>query len=115
MGSYMLYAFNFPLIRFLEGYKFKGTDWHQRNLTKQRKKFSNLLSRISELRRQRKLFVNHLRFDPDKDSERPLSKDESVYWESLKGRLAELEYRFDRHYPSSIHAVLPTRLGNIMS
>ncbi len=115
MGSYVLYAFNFPLIRLLEGYKFKETDWHQRNLTKQRKEFSSLVSRINELRRQRKLFVNRLGFDPDQDDQRPLSEEESIYWDSSKAQLSELEYRFDRHFPSSIHAVLPTRLGNTIA
>ena len=115
MLSYTLYAFNFPLIRFLEGYKLRESDWTQSSLEKKRREFNDLLDQIAVLRKKRKLFKNRLRFDPDKDSKRPLSKSESREWEFLKSQLAELEYRLDRHYPSTVHEVLPTRLGNTIA
>jgi len=115
MLSYTLYAFNFPLIRFLEGYKLRESDWTQSSLEKKRREFNDLLDKIDLLRKKRTLFKNRLRFDPDKNSKHSLSRSEYREWEFLNSQLAELEYRLDRHYPSTVHAVLPTRLGNTIA
>ena len=115
MGSYTLYAFNFPLIRFLEGHKLRQSGLSQWLLQKKREQFRELLSQIEVLIEERLRFKNRLGFDPDRDSTQPLSKDASRYWEFLKGRSAELEYELDRHYPSTTDAVLPTRLGNAIA
>ena len=115
MGSYTLYAFNFPLIRFLEGHKMRRSDLSQWLLQKKREQFKELLSQIEALTEERLRFKNRLGFDPDKDSTSQLSKKESRYWGFLKSRSAELEYELDRHYPSTIDSVLPTKLGNTIA
>ena len=106
MISYALYAFNFPLIRLLEGYKLRSIDFSRWLRWKAQSDFQDLLDEISELRKERLRFENHLRFSPDDAGVKRLSEDESRYWLFLKTKLAEREYRLDRHYPSTIHAVL---------
>ena len=115
MISYTLYAFNFPLIRLLEGYKLKEADWSRKRLQKRRQEFKYLVDKIDALRMERARFVNRQGFDPDEGSALPLGKDKSYECEALKAELAELEYRLDRHYPSTVHAVLPTMLGNVIA
>jgi len=125
MLSYTLYAFNFPLIRLFEGrihverYKLRIADFVQRWMEEKREKkrvqLEALLGRINDLRTQRVQFKNRLGFDPDEPDKRPLTGDESKYWQRLKIQLAQLERDLDLHYPSATDAVLPTNLGNTIA
>ena len=115
MVSYTLYAFNFPLIRLLEGYKLRETKLSRNRLRKQKQEFKRLVNKIAALKMERARFVNRLGHDPEGDGVSSLSKNESYEWGALKTKLAELEHRLDRHYPSTVHAVLPTSLGNVIA
>lgn len=115
MFSYALYAFNFPLIRLLEGYKLKETDLSHWLLRREQQGFESLRGRIRALRKERALLENDLGFNPDEDDTGELSEEDAECWRSLSDQLADLEYRLDRRYPSSTNRVLPTGLGNTIA
>jgi hypothetical protein len=103
MLSYTLYAFNFPLIRVFEGYKFEGNpirDWlayiHRGR---------HRLIRTEIVRRQLQLH----------DVERWPKYLSVLVAERIQYELANSQYEFDRDYPADERAVLPTELGNTIA
>jgi hypothetical protein len=114
MLSYTLYAFNFPLTRLLEGYKLRNIDWIQWLLQKQRDRFENILEKRKVLETELSHFENRLGFKPETNLQK-LTKADARYFEYLIGLWATAERELDRHYPSTYHSVLPTRLGNTIA
>ncbi len=116
MLSYTLYAFNFPLIRLLEGYKLQEADLLQWLLKRQRGEFDALVTEIRELWARLEECRDY--FDRlDKDD---IPGDEQFFgyrkrWQQLKARLPRLERRFELDYPSVREMVLPTKLGNTIA
>ncbi len=113
--SYTFYAFNYPLIRLVEGYKLNEFILLRplllpfRNLHRER--HQKLIADIKYARTQRDLVGN----DPKTvgADAKPLS--EIPEWNYWNHRLAELQMVFDRDYPGSGEALLPTSLGNIIA
>lgn len=114
--SYTLYAFNFPLIRLLEGQKLKWIDLLQWRLTKQEKGFKRLDDRLNELRAQFEECRDYLD-SPDVDSQLTDVKFHEVVErrEAVLAQWPRLEREFDRDYPSRRDQVLATRLGNTIA
>jgi hypothetical protein len=119
--SYMLYVFNYDLIEIVRGKhdileKSDVGRWLQENTLREKQtQFQELLSQIKTLRKKRVRFLNRLGFNPDKDSTHSLTDDESRDWELLSSQLPEIEHKLDLYYPSTFHAVLPTRIGNTIT
>lgn len=88
--SYALYAFNFPLIRFLEGYKWQDIDILEKKLKHKQEDYEERKNEIKNLR-------NGLR-----------TEDNNI-------QLMKYSRRFDLEYPSKRVMVLPTRLGNTIA
>lgn len=115
MLSYMLYAFNFPLIRLLEGYKLSWLDASQWRLERKQQQYRNLRNEIKKAADDLDSMKNALGFDPDKDKTNEISEENSERWQSLKLQQAQKERELDHHFPSMLGAVLPTRLGNVIA
>jgi hypothetical protein len=107
MLSYTLYTFNFPLIRFFEGYKLKGNPIREWLAWNQQQWHAYLVQQISRLERQRTKLNN--------DLYRPEMKESSGDWQWVNLELSRLKRDLDRNYPSSAAAVLPTTLGNTIA
>ena len=110
MISYTLYAFNFPLIRFLEGYKLKGNFVSQRLLNVHTHRFLYLNSRIEELQTERELLEST---SSGKNGEKLFLA--NPRWQNLNIELARLEREFDLDYPSNPDSVLASALGNTIA
>jgi hypothetical protein len=116
MLSYTFYAFNFPLIRFLEGYKVQDSDIFRGALKRQREQFRDLDVRIRMLREQDQAYRS-LFEELDWDA---LAQEEMIdvrwkEWQEVRLDRARFEHEFDRDFPSQIGMVLPTRLGNTIA
>jgi hypothetical protein len=107
--SYTLYAFNFPLIRFLEGQKWQQTSFFQ-NL------WRNEIERFEDFRRRIQIRVNQIH-SIQRTNEQASRDNENDYWQEwiLDDELVKLEYRFDRSFPSTLSRVLPTKFGNTIA
>lgn len=116
MLSYTLYAFNFPLIRFLEGYKLQEADFFQWNLKKQQRHFADLEKDIGDLRRldhyYRRIFEGLEEDTSSQEEQIGVLWDE---WQRIRLERARSEFYFDRDFPSRPGMVLPTRLGNTIA
>jgi len=115
MLSYTLYAFNFPLIRLLEGYMWRDTDLVQWLERQQQHEFDELYEELRELRAQHEECSDYLDGLGGKAplDDRLISYTEQ--WRELQLRLPRLERRFDRDYPPTRDRVLATRLGNTIA
>jgi hypothetical protein len=109
MISYLLYAFNFPLIRFLEGYKWQSLILFQFLLWLRRRTIGSIAKEIEEYDNLEERLINVIGIDPASDA-------------ALQRVLAQVRFRRDiaQHrcavnYPSKEAALLPTRLGNIIA
>lgn len=115
--SYTLYAFNYIFIRFMEGYVWK--DWKVgpglKACKEMRAKQQALINEIEDLRTDQshllESIANHKKyhfvgFNPE-ETRLDLQKTESEL------RTAELKLETD--YPTNPHAILPTRLGNVIA
>lgn len=116
--SYALYAFNHPLIRFLEGYKIKESDLGKSLLRFERKREKGLLTRIEKANNALLILENDL--DPRRDKTRSDVSAEEVYknnpeWRRLNNDLISLQTELDYEFPSNRKAVLPTSLGNTIA
>jgi len=116
MLSYTFYAFNFPLIRLLEGYKLQETDFLQWLLKQQHEKFDALVTDIRELWAQFEECYDY--FDGLEKDDIPGDEEFFGYqrkWQQLKAHLPRLERKFDIYFPSTRKMVLPTKLGNTIA
>lgn len=111
--SYTLYALNFPLIRFLEGYKLPTDDIFRWLGAREQ---TNLVNRRKELARYkffRRYYVEKVfDFDPDDEPTRPLGEYE-LKWRTINARCGQLERELDLYFPPD--PILPTPLGNVMA
>ena len=114
--SYTLYAFNFPLIRLLEGYRLQETDIMQSSLSSQKAQRQKLNDQIEKLREKQKYIENDLGFDPSEDRDRvltPEQKEQVLSWVQIRVELAKCEQRLNHDYASSV--LMPTKLGNTIA
>lgn len=114
MLSYLLYAFNFPIIRLLEGYKLRNS-WPLRKMEAyQRSRLQDIVDRISMLDRAKVQIRNELGL---RSSEKPTPTHGPYYecWLQVEYELAVLHQRKDSCFPSKFAAVLPTELGNVIA
>jgi hypothetical protein len=111
--SYTLYAFNFPLIRLFEGYKWQGLFVLRMSRAYERHHFKQLQKQHLEERLRRLLIIKGLTFDPDKAPGRDLGA-YARPWEAMKARYRQIERELDSQYPME-PALLPTRLGNVIA
>lgn len=112
MISYTLYAFNYPLIRLLEGYKLVGHPLREQMAEAKRAYHSGLVKRIAVLNREIAIERNrHFSYNPDPS----LRPHEPAPWHQKLYELIQLESELDSNFPSRTEAVLPTRLGNIVA
>ncbi len=115
--SYAFYAFNFPLIRLLEGYKLQDADFMQKLLEYQRSQFNQKYQEIKRLRGQYSRLSYRLEHGHTGTTS-PSSPIKAADWEELQKtefKLCTQEAYFDYHFPAQIQAVLPTPLGNIIA
>lgn len=113
--SYSLYAFNFPLIRLLEGYKLHKDLDRQYFLKRKRNQYIRLYTRIESLRKARRDFRRKTQFDPEKDSLAKLSVVDQNRWLLIESELAACEHDFDENFPPKLNQVLPTTFGNAIA
>ena len=107
MLSYTLYAFNHPLTRLLEGYKFKPHKFFSPLQREHEARHQFYILHIRKLNGERRKLRDRLEKHPDRFTV-----------ESLRGviaKLAEMERDFDMEYPSALESVLPTTLGNTIA
>ena len=115
MLSYTLYAFNFPLIRFFEGYLFRDTDLIQWLQKQQQCRFDRLYKDIRELWVQ---VAECLELGEDVHSNEEYVEEHVSHfrqWKKIQLRLSRLERKFDLDYPPTRDRVLATRLGNAIA
>ena len=62
--SYILYAFNFPMIRLLEGYKCRKCSWNRWLASLQAKAYIAVVDNLNEADADRKYYESLLEFDP---------------------------------------------------
>lgn len=116
MISYLLYAFNFPLIRVLEGYKLQ-TWWP---LPQMRAYYQTIVEQddaaLRHMRKHNGELAHRLRYNlvtPHSGAERNPRKERilsrSQYAQAL------IEQRRWSSFPSRAAAVLPTKLGNVIA
>jgi hypothetical protein len=116
MLSYTFYAFNFPLIRLLEGYKLRQTDFFKWLLRGQLRKFDTLQEHVTELQAQDEEcsdYFNGLGQADIREVE-PYLRYQKIT-QQLQADWPPLERRFDLDYPSRREMVLPTKLGNAVA
>jgi hypothetical protein len=99
--SYALYAFNFPIIRFLEGYKLRNTDISKGLQKRQEGKYLGLIQQIRDCN----LTIARIGLVPE--HERDTQKRISLM------KLASLKRRLD--YEFSPNDILPSKLGNTIA
>lgn len=107
MLSYTLYAFNFPLIRLLEGYKLETNPLRTWLLSNKRQWHDYFVSEVQRWQTLQKVLENR---HPDPSE---LATNRAYQYVSFE--LARLRYEFDRDYPASRLAVLPSALGNTIA
>lgn len=112
MLSYTLYAFNFPFIRLLEGYKGRELSLWRGPLEQQRAARKVIVDEIATLQKLRTGFETRFGSYPGDLDRRPPSDDETAEWRCVIQRMSELERRLDTSFPLDGNAVLPTSLGN---
>lgn len=113
--SYILYAFNFPLIRLLEGYKLRGSQISRALRERQLSEYDLLIRRIAARVTDRSIFKSSVGFDPDNPPVGcRLSEEQSARWERINQELADLSCRLDISFPGSPQKVLATGLGNVI-
>ncbi len=112
--SYALYAFNFPLIRLVEGYKFLNSDIGKALLDEQTKEFKDLQEQLSDLKFRRAALRRYMDreardADPNEHSER-LRVARVEEWHKVSLDMAGIERRLDTQFPPE--SLLPTQFGN---
>lgn len=119
--SYILYAFNFPLIRFLEGYKLRNYGWNQWLTGINQRKFYREYAKLQSAESRKQLYSNELPFDPEEQKnvlQHPLSRKEEKYWRLWQQASYEcdiLRYTLEHSFPTNPNAVLATSLGNVIA
>jgi hypothetical protein len=113
--SYSLYAFNFPLIRLLEGYQLKEADFFYDRLLRKQQEFNAIKYRLDLYETQ---IIEEQAFIASVGDEGLLDDDVLQHREKLDmlyARWAELQRHFDMAFPSTLPQVRPTRLGNTIA
>jgi hypothetical protein len=105
--SYTLYAFNFPLIRLLEGYVKKPKIFWEPFLSEKIRRFREMKSQLDL--KQRDLLKYQSTLDKDQDPQKDFG------WQTRYTVFIRLANKFEHNYPSGEGLVLPTELGNIVA
>lgn len=111
--SYILYAFNFPVIRFLEGYKLQEEEILQYMLARNRRHFDDLVEKLEELDLERERILNIVGHDLN-SPDTVAAPEIKARWQQVILEMARIGRELDLYYPSMKAAVLPTKLGNVI-
>jgi len=105
--SYIFYAFNFPILRLLEGQKLKWLpphDW----LSAAQKKYHTWLQSELDWREKRLSAIENRLYTPERYTVDP-------EWRQLSTDVMRRKREFDRDFPANVESVLPTALGNTIA
>jgi hypothetical protein len=102
--SYTFHAFNYPLIRLFEGYKFRNTEFFPCLWKGGREKFKDFREKLYELEHE----IDEIKASTE-DGFR------SIKIDYLNKKQSGLYSEFEMSFPSDMDLVLPTRFGNIIA
>lgn len=112
--SYLLYAFNYPIIRVLEGYKLQRFSFMQSRLELFQAKRKRLMEELSTVDDEIASLLNRTKEGFDEAGRPNLCQEQLRKWESLSHRSAQIQRELDIYFPTTEASVLPTKLGNVI-